>query len=168
MTAKERQAHKKMFVIEADNSITGHPATEVPEGAIVFTNEAELAAVCANWPSQKLVGIWNRLPGVTTLKKFASRQTAVRRIWAAVGEPNHNLVQAREGKNSPKPAESKRYRIIALLKRPEGATLKAIMTATSWQAHSVRGFISGQLTKTSHFKVKSFQRNGERVYRIRS
>jgi hypothetical protein len=55
-----------------------------------------------------------------------------------------------------------------MLKRPEGATLTAIMTATGWQAHSVRGFISGQLTKKSHFKVKSFQRNGERVYGIRS
>jgi hypothetical protein len=168
MTAKERQAHQKMFMIEADNSITGHPATEVPEDAIAFTNEAELSAVCANWPAQKLVDIWNRLPGVTALKKFASRHAAVRRIWAAVGEPNDSLVQVREETHSPAPAESKRDRIITLLKRPEGATLKAIMTATGWQAHSVRGFISGQLTKKSHFKVKSFQRNGERVYRIRS
>jgi hypothetical protein len=162
------EALRKMFVIEADNAITGRPADEVLEGAIVFSNQAELAAVSSNYPAQKLVDIWNRLPGVSTLNKFASRQTAVRRIWAVVGEPNHSLVQAREGKHPAKPAESKRDRIIALLRRPEGATLKAIMTTTGWQAHSVRGFISGQLTKKSHFKVKSFQRNGERVYRIRS
>jgi hypothetical protein len=57
---------------------------------------------------------------------------------------------------------------MALLKRPEGATLKAIMAATGWQAHSVRGFLSGQLNKRMGLKVKSFKRDGERVYRVRS
>jgi hypothetical protein len=42
------------------------------------------------------------------------------------------------------------------------------MAATGWQAHSVRGFISGQLTKRMRLKVKSFRRDGERVYTIRT
>jgi hypothetical protein len=41
------------------------------------------------------------------------------------------------------------------------------MAATSWQAHSVRGFISGQVTKKMRLKIKSFKRDGERVYSIR-
>ena len=56
--------------------------------------------------------------------------------------------------------------VIDLLREPSGATLKAIMAATSWQAHSVRGFISAQLVKKRKLKVKSFKRNGERVYKI--
>jgi hypothetical protein len=56
--------------------------------------------------------------------------------------------------------------VIALLQQPTGASLKAIMQATGWQAHSVRGFVSGQLGKKMGLRVSSFQREGERVYRI--
>ena len=49
---------------------------------------------------------------------------------------------------------------------PAGSTLKAIMRATGWQAHSVRGFVSGQLGKKMGLRVKSFRREGERVYRV--
>src|SRR5207302_9427081 len=64
-------------------------------------------------------------------------------------------------------AHTKMAKVIALLQRPEGATLQAIMRATSWQTHSVRGFISGQLKKKLGLKVRSFQRGGERVYSIK-
>ena len=67
-----------------------------------------------------------------------------------------------------KPPATKSEAVLALLRQPGGATLKALMTATGWQAHSVRGFISGQLTKKMRLKVKSFKRDGERVYSIRS
>ncbi|MGD1092123.1 MAG: DUF3489 domain-containing protein [Bryobacteraceae bacterium] len=61
---------------------------------------------------------------------------------------------------------TKTERIIALLKRPSGATLNELMAETGWQPHSVRGFISGQLSKRLGFRIKSFKRAGERVYRI--
>jgi hypothetical protein len=41
------------------------------------------------------------------------------------------------------------------------------MRATDWQAHSVRGFISGQLGKKMGLRVRSFERDGERVYHIK-
>ena len=62
---------------------------------------------------------------------------------------------------------SKAAKIIDLLKRPNGATLAEIMKATDWQAHSVRGFISGSLGKKMGLTVASAKReNGERVYSI--
>jgi Protein of unknown function (DUF3489) len=62
---------------------------------------------------------------------------------------------------------SKAAKIIDLLKRPNGATLTEIMKATDWQAHSVRGFISGSLGKKLGLTVLSTKReDGERVYSI--
>ena len=62
---------------------------------------------------------------------------------------------------------SKKAIVLDLLKRPEGATLKDIMSATAWQAHSVRGFISGGLGKKMGITVESFKsETGERAYRI--
>jgi len=62
---------------------------------------------------------------------------------------------------------TKAARVIALLRESSGATIKAIMAMTGWQAHSVRGFISAQLTKKLGLRIQSFLRGGERVYRIR-
>ena len=62
---------------------------------------------------------------------------------------------------------SKAAKIVDLLKRPNGATLAEIMKATDWQAHSVRGFISGSLGKKLGLIVVSAKReDGERVYSI--
>ena len=57
--------------------------------------------------------------------------------------------------------------LLDLLKRPDGVTLADIMSATDWQAHSVRGFISGSLGKKMGLTVESFKRpDGVRAYRI--
>ena len=63
--------------------------------------------------------------------------------------------------------DTKAARVIALLKQPAGATLKAIMAMTGWQSHSVRGFITAHVRKKMNYRVQSFKRGGERVYRIR-
>ncbi len=66
-------------------------------------------------------------------------------------------------------AGSKTETILALMKQPGGTTLKAIMDATQWQAHSVRGFISGTLGKKMGLTVVSAKGdNGERTYSINS
>ena len=60
---------------------------------------------------------------------------------------------------------SKKAIVLDMLKRPDGATLADIMSATSWQAHSVRGFISGSLGKKMGLTVESFKRqDGTRAY----
>lgn len=55
--------------------------------------------------------------------------------------------------------------VIALLRRPDGATLLELQTATGWQAHSVRGFLAGALKKKGHVAVSTKEERG-RVYRL--
>ena len=62
---------------------------------------------------------------------------------------------------------SKTGQVLDLLKQPGGATLKDLMKATAWQAHSVRGFLSGAVGKKMGIPVESFQNaDGDRGYRI--
>ena len=57
--------------------------------------------------------------------------------------------------------------VVAMLKQPGGSTVKQIMKITGWQAHSVRGFISGVLRKKLGLKVESKKHDGERHYSVR-
>lgn len=57
--------------------------------------------------------------------------------------------------------------LIAALRRPDGATIAELMQATGWQAHSVRGAMSGNLKKKMNLAVVSeVLENRGRVYRI--
>jgi Protein of unknown function (DUF3489) len=57
--------------------------------------------------------------------------------------------------------------VYALLCRPEGATVHEIQDLTGWQRHSVRGFLSASVRKQGR-RMRSFERQGERVYRVKS
>ena len=64
---------------------------------------------------------------------------------------------------------SKTAKILALLKRPGGASLQQLQKATGWQAHSVRGFLSGTLKKKMGLRVDSAKLpDGRRTYRVTS
>jgi hypothetical protein len=63
---------------------------------------------------------------------------------------------------------SKTAKVLDLLKRSGGATLKELMKATGWQAHSVRGFLSGALGKKMGLTVTSTKaEDGERRYSVK-
>ena len=196
----------KTFTIDAENNITAHAsAEEAMAGAERFATEAELNKLAAGWPADRLVEIWNSLPGATPVKKFKDRKTAAGRIWKAIaglGEqlaptkatvaPQKPNVTPGKGKSSKKatppkkapkgrkkaekPAKptkaragSKTAQIVEMLKRPGGATLKDIMAATDWQAHSVRGFISGALGKKMGLTVESTKgEDGSRIYSLKA
>jgi len=63
---------------------------------------------------------------------------------------------------------SKTEKILDLLKQPDGVTLKDLMKATGWQAHSVRGFLSIVGKKTGLAVESTKSTEGERTYSIKS
>jgi hypothetical protein len=57
--------------------------------------------------------------------------------------------------------------VLELMERKEGVTLAEIAKATNWQNHSIRGFVSGHVTKKLGLKVESTKSDaGDRTYRI--
>jgi hypothetical protein len=63
--------------------------------------------------------------------------------------------------------DTKHARVIAMLRKPAGATIAAIMAATDWQQHSVRGFLAGVVRKKLGLNLVSDQTDKGRVYRIK-
>ena len=61
---------------------------------------------------------------------------------------------------------SKQSRLIAMLQSPQGATIAAMMKATDWQQHSVRGFLAGVVRKRLKLKLTSKKVEATRVYLI--
>ena len=86
------------------------------------------------------------------------------------------LARARtRGKGSPKSANTfslskrggtKQGAVLTLLTRPEGTTITAIMKATGWQQHSVRGFFAGVARKKLGLTLISEKVDGKRTYRV--
>ena len=62
--------------------------------------------------------------------------------------------------------ESKKARIIAMLRAPAGATIEAMARAAKWQPHSVRGFLAGVVRKKLGLTLVSADGENGRVYRI--
>jgi hypothetical protein len=62
--------------------------------------------------------------------------------------------------------DSKQDKIVALLQRPEGATLDVLVKETQWQKHSVRGFLAGTVRKKLKLPLLSEKIDGVRTYRI--
>ncbi len=92
--------------------------------------------------------------------------------YEAVGQqrPTNAGTEAASDKPAAKPRERRENtrldQVIALLKRPEGATIAQVMAATEWQQHSVRGFFAGTLKKKGYTVINEKTDKQDRVYRI--
>jgi hypothetical protein len=177
------------FTIDNENNITAFAdpkdAQALGDQIVSFTSEREFAKATAEWPTSRFVETWNNFAGVVPfdklkpVKKFTDRKTAVSRIWNVIQQlapaapqdvptPSKKAKPAKRAKKdagAPTAREgSKKAMVLDMMRRKEGATLKEIMSATDWQAHSVRGFISIAAKKMG-LKIESTRReDGERLY----
>jgi len=93
------------FTIDAENNITAFPTPEeaaaaVAAGAQPFGSQQELAELAGAWPAERLVEIWNSLPGMKPVKGFKSAKAAISRIWARIqnlGEPAKPKAERKAG-----------------------------------------------------------------------
>jgi len=98
-------------------------------------------------------------------KSAKKRAVAPATTPVAVAKPAQ--LAARKAKRPSSEPGSKQDSVIRMLKSPAGATIDAMMKATGWQRHSVRGFLAGVVRKKLGLNLVSEQTDKGRVYRIK-
>jgi hypothetical protein len=114
------------------------PAT-VDEGEVAVASKEELQA--ARLSGKQLLALWNALPGAGKRRKVGDREALIDQLWSAI----EALPDPDRQSDTKRP--SKQAAVIAMLQRPEGATVEEVASATGWQRHTVRGLFSGTLKK---------------------
>jgi hypothetical protein len=98
----------------------------------------------------------------TSAKKPSPKSKPARATTTKPAQPA--VVRSGAGKKAE--AASKQARVIAMLQSPAGTTIAAMMQATGWQQHSVRGFLAAVVRKKLKLKLESKKVDGNRIYRI--
>jgi Protein of unknown function (DUF3489) len=133
------------------------PAT-VNDGEVAVASKEELHA--APLSGKRLLALWNALPDVEKRRKVGDRGALIDKLWSAI-----------EALPEPEPQSdakrrSKQDEVIAMLRRPEGATVDEVARVTGWQRHTVRGVFSGTLKKKLGLTLASAKEERGRVYRV--
>jgi Protein of unknown function (DUF3489) len=149
----------RIYIIGNDGiTLCREAPAAVNDGEIAVASNEELHA--APLSGKRLLALWNALPGVEKRKKLGDRDALVDQLWSAIEmlpDPEHHADAKRP---------SKQDAVITMLRRPEGATVDEVASATGWQRHTVRGVFSGTLKKKLGLILASAQEERGRVYRI--
>src|SRR5215475_11665953 len=149
----------RSYIIGNDGiALSGEAPAALNEGEIVVASNEELHAAVLS--AKQLLALWNALPGVAKRKKVGDRAALSDQLWSAIEalpdpEPQPNVHRP-----------SKQDGVIAMLRRPEGATVDEVVSATGWLRHTVRGVFSGTLKKKLRLTIASAKEQRGRVYRI--
>ena len=106
---------------------------------------------------KRLLALWNALPGVEKRRKVGDRDELIDQQWSAI----EALPEPETPPDAKRP--SKQDAVIAMLQRPEGATVGEVASATGWQRHTVRGVFSGTLKKKLGLTLASGRSEERRV-----
>ena len=132
--------------------------TNVNDGEVAVASKEELHA--APLSGKRLLALWNALPGVEKRRKIGDRGALIDQLWPAI----EALPEPEPPSEARRP--SKQDEVIAMLRRPEGATVDEVARATGWQRHTVRGVFSGTLKKKLGLTLASTKEERGRVYRV--
>ena len=147
----------RLYIIGNDGiTLCPEPPAAVNEGEIAVASSEEFHA--ARLSGKRLVALWNALPGVEKRTKVGDRDALIDQLWAAIELLPDPQSEAKR--------PSKQDEVIAMLRRPEGATVDEVVSATGWQRHTVRGVFSGALKKKLGLTLGSVKEARGRVYRI--
>ena len=106
-------------------------------------------------------------PAETSGRSATRAKSTSKKPRRAAARPSGNTGSAAQAASAVARAGTKQATLIDLLRRKQGATIAEISEATGWQAHSVRGAISGALKKKLSLTVTSaVEEDRGRVYRI--
>src|ERR1700682_1698587 len=83
-TAVRRSETMATFLIDTENNISALGSQQADFEGEIFASQQELADLAAKWPANRLIEVWNGIPGLAPVKKFTDRKSAVSRIWKAI------------------------------------------------------------------------------------
>ena len=97
-----------------------------------------------------------------------TKKQATKTVAAQAVTPRTSLLPVKATKIRKEDGEqlSKQARVVEMLRSPAGTTVEAVMKATGWQPHSVRGFFASVVQKKLRLKLNSKKIDGNRIYRV--